>query len=112
MPAIGAWLDRAIMNAWWSGDVSLLRAIDAESIIGTLSTRLVEAHPLNRATQVVAWRAQVALLKDALSAAPGHWRILLEYPLLRLGRRIDAVLLMDHAIVVIEFKIGSKPHLP
>ncbi len=107
MPAIGAWLDRAIMNAWWSGDVSLLRAIDAESIIGTLSTRLVEAHPLNRATQVVAWRAQVALLKDALSAAPGHWRILLEYPLLRLGRRIDAVLLMDHAIVVIEFKIGA-----
>jgi uncharacterized protein (UPF0212 family) len=33
--------------------------------------------------------------------------LLLEYPLLRLGRRIDAVLLTDSAILVLEFKVGA-----
>ena len=34
--------------------------------------------------------------------------MLLEYPLLRLGRRIDAVLLTDSTIVVLEFKVGRE----
>ena len=72
-----------------------------------LSTRLVETHPLNRATQVQAWRAQIDLLRHALTVAPRGWRLLLEYPLLRLGRRIDAVLLTDRAVLVLEFKVGA-----
>lgn len=95
------------MLAWWSGTVTALRAASAESIVGILSTRLIEAHPLNRATQVTAWREQVEVLRTALENAPARWRVLFEYPLLRLGRRIDAVLLTDNAIIVIEFKVGA-----
>ena len=54
-----------------------------------------------------AWRAQTALLRTALADCPGSWRVLLEYPLLRLGRRIDAVILTDRAILVVEFKVGA-----
>ena len=49
----------------------------------------------------------MVLLADAVQDLPPHWRLLLECPLLRLGRRIDAVLLTDRAIVVLEFKIGG-----
>ena len=95
------------MHAWWSGTVAELQRSQSEQIIGQLATRLVETHPLNRETQVRAWRAQLVLLADALSDAPRTWRILFEYPLLRLGKRIDAVLLTERAIFVLEFKVGA-----
>ena len=95
------------MPAWWSGDLSEFLDHTPDSIIGVLSTRLVETHPLNRATQVQAWRDQIGLLRHVLPGLPAAWRLLLEYPLLRLQRRIDAVLLTGHAILVLEFKTGS-----
>ena len=96
------------MHAWWSGDLDQLRRTTPAEILGALSVRLVETHPLNRATQIDAWRVQITLLHAALATLPGSWRLLLEYPLLRLGRRIDAVLLTDRAILVLEFKVGAS----
>lgn len=95
------------MPAWWSGRVADFLASEPEAIVGALSTRLVEAHPLNRATQVEAWRAQITILRHAMRKSPRSWQLLLEYPLLRLGRRIDAVLLIKNAILVLEFKVGA-----
>ena len=95
------------MWAWWSGTGSELAQAEPDRIVGTLSQRLVEAHPLNHATQLMAWRRQIALLRAALRDLPGAWRVLLEYPLLRLGRRIDAVLVGEACILVLEFKVGS-----
>jgi uncharacterized protein (UPF0212 family) len=95
------------MSAWWSASVADFLANEPQAIVGVLSTRLVEAHPLNRATQIQAWREQIRLLRHALLGMPGKWHLLLEYPLLRLGRRIDAVLLTDAAILVLEFKVGA-----
>jgi hypothetical protein len=93
--------------AWWSGDEAELLANDPEAIVQRLAVRLVETHHLNRDTQLHAWRQQIALLRAALPGLPGTWRVLLEYPLLRLGRRIDAVALTEGAILVLEFKVGA-----
>jgi len=97
------------MRAWWSATRDDFLACGPETIVGSLSTRLVEAHPLNRATQVQAWRTQVTLLRAALIGLPKVTRVLLEYPLLRLQRRIDAVLLTERAVLVLEFKTGATP---
>jgi hypothetical protein len=95
------------MHAWWSAPASDLVRSDPSAIIAALAVRLVETHPLNRATQLLAWRASIDILQAGLDGLPGDWRVLLEYPLLRLQRRIDAVLLSDRAIVVLEFKVGA-----
>lgn len=42
------------MPAWWSADLGDFLTREPETIVGALSTRLVETHPLNRATQVLA----------------------------------------------------------
>jgi hypothetical protein len=97
------------MPAWWSAGLGDFLACEPETIVGVLSTRLIETHPLNRAEQVQAWRAQIPLLRVVLTGLPITWRLLLEYPLLRLQRRIDAVLLSDRAIMVLEFKTGDGP---
>jgi Schlafen group 3, DNA/RNA helicase domain len=99
------------MRAWWSGDLTTLLAAAAEAVVERLAIRLVETHYLNHAAQLTAWRQQVALLQAAARGLPGGWRVLLEYPLLRLGKRIDAVLLTDRAILVLEFKAADQTRL-
>ena len=95
------------MPAWWSANLADFLAREPEQIVGGLATRLVEAHSINRDTQIRAWRAQIELLRGALTGSPPSWHLLLEYPLLRLGRRIDAVLLTGHAVLVLGFKVGA-----
>src|SRR4051812_46819743 len=99
----------ALMRAWWSGTLSDFRRSDSTAILGILSTRLVETHATNRNTQIRAWREQIAILSEASTDLPAEYRLLLEYPLLRLGRRIDGILVTRAAIFVLEFKVGDKP---
>jgi schlafen family protein len=101
------WSRGSWVQAWWSGDAAELLASEPEAIVRRLALRLVETHHLNRDTQLHAWRQQIALLRLALRGLPGTWRVLFEYPLLRLGRRIDTVLLTEAAILVLEFKVGA-----
>jgi hypothetical protein len=96
------------MRAWWSGTLSDFHVTDPTAILGILSTRLVETHAINRDTQIIAWRRQIMVLIDATAQLPPDCRLLLEYPLLRLGRRIDAVLVTQSAILVLEFKVGDR----
>jgi len=95
------------MSAWWSAGLADFLACEPDEIVGSLATRLVESHSINRDTQIRAWRAQIELLRGALTGLSPNWHLLLEYPLLRLGRRIDAVLLTGHAVLVLEFKVGA-----
>ncbi len=86
-------------------------AADPVAIIGQLASQHVAFHPAAEAEQVAAWQRQIALLKAAfedLGKASEAWSVLLECPLLRLGRRLDAVILAPGAVVVIEFKIGAS----
>ena len=95
-------------RAWWSGTLGALRAADPETIIARLALRQAETHALNRDQQLRAWRTQIALLRAGFVDAPPGWTVLLEYPLLRLGARIDAVVLTERAILVIELKSGAQ----
>jgi hypothetical protein len=99
----------AFMHAWWSGTLTDFRQSDPTTILGILSTRLVETHAVNRDTQIFAWRKQIEVLSDATTDLSPDVRLLLEYPLLRLGRRIDAVLVTRAVILVLEFKVGARP---
>jgi len=56
-----------------------------------------------------AWREQMAILRAAL--APYQGSIYLEFSIPRMGRRIDAVLLIGQVIFAVEFKIGETRFL-
>ncbi|MGH7080052.1 MAG: DUF2075 domain-containing protein, partial [Acetobacteraceae bacterium] len=65
---------------------------------------------VTEAAAIGAWEETIAVLRAALAATPAvhGWRILLEFPLLRLGRRIDAVLIAPEMVLVLEFKVGAS----
>jgi hypothetical protein len=53
-----------------------------------------------------AWASQISILQQSLSGMPGA--IFLEYVVPRIGSRIDAVVILGAAIVVVEFKAGAE----
>ena len=64
--------------------------------------------------QLSAWRLQLPVLRNALAqlpsrfaASPAPW-IHLEFDIPRLGRRVDAVLVLPKCVIPIEFKVGAK----
>src|SRR5579883_1908147 len=64
--------------------------------------------------QTKAWDALLPLLQAQLrSCLPngGTWSVLLEFPLYRLRKRIDAVILTGDWIIVLEVKLGATAFL-
>ncbi|WP_083423155.1 DUF2075 domain-containing protein [Stigmatella aurantiaca] len=60
------------------------------------------------------WRESFSILAEALPLlmskhpAAAEWTLLLEYPIPRRQKRIDAVILAGTVILVLEFKVGAK----
>jgi hypothetical protein len=59
-------------------------------------------------TQRKAWLDEIEILKNVLNSYKGS--IYLEYSIPRMGQRIDAIVLIESVIFVLEFKIGEKEY--
>jgi hypothetical protein len=57
--------------------------------------------------QINAWRRQIVDLKLVLARFPKA-TLLLEFEIPRIGKRVDAILIFDGSIVVLEYKVGAK----
>ncbi len=57
-------------------------------------------------TQTEAWLAQIRLLTEHLAGLAGS--IFFEFNIPRMGRRVDAVLVIGPAVFVVEFKVGEN----
>jgi schlafen family protein len=79
-----------------------------EQILGELAAGSTFAIEL---TQRDAWREQILVLQAVLAGLFSRGRLYFEYAVPRLGKRIDVVLIVDHVIFVLEFKVGEKMFL-
>jgi Uncharacterized conserved protein (DUF2075) len=77
---------------------------DSHAVLGQLTEH--SDFPVEDA-QKLAWLRQVDLLKHLLAGFNGRGALYLEYAIPRLGKRIDAVLILDHVVFVLEFKVGE-----
>ena len=100
--------------AFWSGTVERFLQTATGEIVGTLTVAQVRHFRLNETHQLRAWEATIGMLRRAFSELPTsmNWYLLLEYPMLRLGRRPDIILLTEHVIFVIEVKAEKKAFTP
>jgi hypothetical protein len=95
------------MAAFWSGSAATFFATERAAIVGTLAEAQIRHFRSNEVQQLRAWEIGIDILRAALPRAEDWW-VLLEYPLLRLGRRADAILLTPAAVLVLEFKAGAE----
>ena len=102
------------MSSFWSATVQTFLNTPPDTITGALAVSQIRHFRINETQQLRAWEASIAMIRAALAPLPQAetWHILLEYPMLRLGRRPDAILLTDRAILVLEFKAGAIQFTP
>ena len=96
------------MRAWFHCTGAELVARDPADSVGRLASAQQQRGFPGTPEQDAAWHAQITALRRAISDADGAgWTVVLEFELLRLEKRIDALLLTDRAIVALEFKTGA-----
>jgi hypothetical protein len=91
---------RSEHRSFYAGLVADFLRTEPTKILGQLSSRHVELHSAVQAEQMQAWRAEIELLRMAFVAlgdSAANWSVLLEAPLFRLGKRLDAVVLWRRA---------------
>ncbi len=99
------------MSAFYQASVTEFLAHEEDLIIGRQSAVTRLGLTELTAEQLEAWRQQVAILRTALSRPfARNWHLVLEYPIPRRGKRIDAVILAKDLILVIEFKCGARQY--
>jgi len=91
------------MRYYYASSIADFLEEDENSILGKLAA--ANEFSLLK-TQRDAWVHQIPILKENLLGLSGH--ICLEYTIPRMGRRIDAILLLGGIVFVIEFKIGES----
>jgi len=99
---------------YYSRSLSDFLLDSTSTIIGELAQANSESRFPLSPEAIDAWRDQLPPLSSAIRAltekypSARDWRILMEYPIPMVGRRIDAVLLAHNVIIVIETKTGSS----
>ncbi len=77
-----------------------------DSILGEIVKHF---HGVAPTTSIEAWEGEITIMKSVLSSYAGKdGKIIFEYDIPRLGKRIDVVLLLDGIIFCLEFKVGES----
>lgn len=93
-----------IERSLYAEDIDGFLAMPPDAVLG----RMVAATQFEVGLeQRGAWTEQITLLREALQGLEGRGRIYFEYAVPRLGKWIDVVLVLDHVLFVIEFKVGE-----
>lgn len=93
----------ASSRAWYGASIDQFLQTHPDTIVGQL---VRNGNFTLRPTQKDAWLAQIGFLQDGLIGLTGT--LFLEFNIPRMGRRIDAVLLVGPVVFVIEFKVGES----
>jgi len=93
-----------LKRAYYSVTINDFLGSDTRTILGSISQGSGDSSI--RQTQMNAWVSQIEVLRLALASRNGT--IYFEYSIPRMGERIDVLLLIGPAILVLEFKVGEK----
>jgi hypothetical protein len=91
-------------DVFYSASVTQFLAESEEQIFGKLS----QAASTVGGFQGTAWQEEIHLLKKALVGLNADDVVHLEFAVPRIGKRIDAVVLTQKAVLVLEFKVGAS----
>lgn len=95
-------------KSYYYNTIGLFLNENPDSIIGQLTRKSFN----NTDEQIEAWVNQVSQLQEKLADADCTGNIIFEYDIVRLGKRIDVVLLIKHMVFSLEFKNGATIYSP
>ena len=100
MPAI------QVVRKWgYRADIHEFVTCDPLSVLGALAG---DAGGLIESEQRDAWVEQISVMQSCLIGRTGNGRIYFEFLIPRIGRRVDVVLVIEHVLFAVEFKVGES----
>lgn len=90
-------------RAYYSSSITKFCNQEPDQILGVIAQENTFTLTLEQRN---AWIEQTQILKDALNAYEG--KIYFEFSIPRMGRRVDAIVIIKSIVFVIEFKVGAK----
>lgn len=102
------------MRAWYRGSFDELMAAQPRAIAAELSANAASRRLSPNPESLDAWTASIARLQETAASiverepAARSWHCFLEFEVPRRSRRIDAVVLADDVIFVLEWKVGAS----
>ncbi|MBP3357945.1 MAG: DUF2075 domain-containing protein, partial [Opitutales bacterium] len=92
------------MNSFYSANISDFLQTPVDSVLGNL----VKNNPFSlEDTQRNSWIEEISIFKNILEEHQ-NGKILFEYAIPRMGKRVDVVLLINGYVFLIEFKVGQE----
>jgi len=92
-------------RAYYSDDIGAFLDASPDEVLGLLARH--SAFPIE-GTQRDAWVQQIRILGISLGGYRARGKLYFEYAVPRLGKRIDVVVLIDHVVFILEFKVGER----
>ena len=90
------------LRSWYSASIADFLLADPEAVLGQLTVNCDFSLDPN---QRDAWIAEIEILRSQLNGINGS--LFLEFNIPRMGRRVDAILIIGPVVFVVEFKIGE-----
>ena len=95
------------LNAYYESTIVEFLERSQEAILGTIMGNDISAETRN--LQRNTWKEEIGILKrELLDFDESNGRILFEYTIPRMGKRVDAIVLYQNIVFVLEFKCGSE----
>lgn len=95
------------LRSYYSAPITeFLRQSDRE-ILGIIHANNISAETTIQQSNT--WEAEIAILKDQLRSF-SEGRIIFEYTIPRMGKRVDTVVLYRSIVFLLEFKVGDKEY--
>ncbi len=95
----------ASQRALYSASISDFLLVSPDAVLGELARR--SGYTIE-ATQLGAWEGQVVILQKTLERWNGRGHLFFEFVIPRMGRRVDVLIIIDHVVFVLEFKVGES----
>jgi len=95
-----------MLNYYFKDTLESFIQKSTEEIIGSITLSNLFDSTL---FQNKAWKEQIEILKNAVTGYKGI--IFFEFSIPRMGKRVDAIVIIDNIVFVIEFKVGENKFL-
>ncbi len=93
-----------LSRSFYADDIGDFRSKSIETVLGKLTA--ASTFEIT-ADQTDAWTTQISLLQSSLVGLEARGRVYFEFVIPRLGKRVDVLLVIDHVLFVVEFKVGA-----
>ena len=95
------------LRAYYSATIAEFLRQSSSEILGTIHTNVISAETTIQQSNT--WESEVQILKDQLRHFPDG-RIIFEYTIPRMGKRVDTVILYQNIVFLLEFKCGDTEY--